>query len=182
MYFHNHYRRRVDQYRRRRSVDRSSRDPSVTSIHLKKKSNARPVQNYPRVVVNCDEKTKSAQRSDLSVLYRTVFANDTRRRRFRRRRRSVGEGGVSVLFFNRPDRRGVYRSIVMSRRCRRDVDDDGFEAAASMCGRRMWMRGRRARDGVMKIAVAVAVAVMMSVVVVDAQRFVAMKAPQVRSL
>lgn len=73
----------------------------------------------------------------------------------------------------------------MSRRYRRDVDvDDGFEAAASMCGRRMWMRGRRARDGVMKIAVAVAVAVavMMSVVVVDAQRFVAMKAPQVRSL
>ena len=48
----------------------------------------------------------------------------------------------------------------------------------------MWMRGRRARHGVMKIAVAVAVAVavMMRVVVVDAQRFVAMKAPQVRSL
>ena len=59
---------------------------------------------------------------------------------------------------------------------------DGCEAAASMSGRRMWMRGRRARDGVMKMAVAVAVAVMMSVVVVDAQRFVAMKAPQVRSL
>lgn len=44
----------------------------------------------------------------------------------------------------------------------------------------MWMRGRRARNGVMKGAVAVVVAVMMSVVV-DAQRFVAMKAPQVRS-
>lgn len=71
--------------------------------------------------------------------------------------------------------------VGMSRRCRRDVDVDvGFEAAASTCGRRMWMRGRRARNGVMKGAVAVVVAVMMSVVV-DAQRFVAMKAPQVRS-
>lgn len=74
----------------------------------------------------------------------------------------------------------------MSRRCRRDVDDDdadvGCEAAASMCGRRVWMRGRRARNGLMRVVdVGVMVAVMMSVVV-DAQRFVAMKAPQVRSL
>lgn len=45
----------------------------------------------------------------------------------------------------------------------------------------MWMRGRRARNGLMRVVVGVMVAVMMSVVV-DAQRFVAMKAPQVRSL
>jgi hypothetical protein len=142
-----------------------------------KKSNARI---HTRVFYRRGSKGATVKTDSL-----TDDANDTRRRRRSTSTSTRGIGptettmGVGDDGF---DARGV-ESMCTSGRCRRDVGgdvDEGCEAAASMRGRRTWMRGRRARRGRTCVMIAVVIAVMS--VVVDAQRFVAMKAPQVRLL